>query len=128
MKSKMFLLLTVCFLATGCDDSKNPLSDPQKSKPDTRLAGLWRDRDKEGNVTCYRVGQAGKKFTAGMMRIVEVHHASGVVEAPEEYLAFPTVLCRHNVPECHLLDGDHKQVRRLDEKGWKADAVDGYRC
>lgn len=116
MKSRMFLLLTLCLFAFGCDDSTNPLSDPQKAKPDTRLAGVWRWRDKHGNVTYYHFGKAGEKFSVGIMRIVEVRHGNGTVEPPQEYLAFPTVLADKTYLNV-VLDGDHKQVKRLDEKG-----------
>ena len=43
MKPFAFFGLVVCFLALGCDDSKNPLSDPKTSKADERLIGVWRD-------------------------------------------------------------------------------------
>ena len=52
-------LLVACLLMAGCDDSKTPLSDPQTSKADMRLAGVWRLRNGDGNVTYYHVGLAG---------------------------------------------------------------------
>lgn len=65
MHRRQFSSLTsvaVAFLLfAGCDDSKNPLSDPQKSKPDTRLTGVWRLRGDGGEVTYYHIGTMGDK-------------------------------------------------------------------
>jgi hypothetical protein len=122
MKSRAILALTVCLLSSGCDDTKNPLSDPQTSKADEQLIGVWRIN---GEETFYHVGHAGGKFPAGMLRIVEIRHAKGSVEPPEEYLAFTTVLGEKTYLNV-VLDGDHKQVQRFNEKGWSRDAVDCY--
>ena len=48
MKPRMFLFLIVCLLATGCGRLEEPLSDPQKSKPDTRLAGVCESGTRTG--------------------------------------------------------------------------------
>ena len=47
------------------------------------------------------------------------------MEAPEEYLAFPTVIGDKTYLN-FVLDGDNKLVKSLDEKGWKAADVDCY--
>jgi len=111
-------------LAAGCDDSKNPLSNPQTSKADERLVGLWRERSDEGEIY-YHIGHAGKNFPSGIMRAVSVEHSKGQVEQPEEYLLFPTVVEGKTYLNV-VIDGDKKQVRRLNDKGWKADLVDSY--
>jgi hypothetical protein len=123
MKALALFGLAVCFFALGCDDSKNPLSDPQKSKADEKLIGVWRHRTKDGEETFYHVGRAGDKFPKGMMRIVEIAHAKGEVGPPTEYLAFPTV-----VGDKKYLNvvWEEKLVRQLDENGWKADGIPGY--
>ena len=41
MKPLLLLGVVVCLLTFGCDDSKNPLSDPKTSKADERLIGVW---------------------------------------------------------------------------------------
>ncbi len=117
MKSRMFLLLTVCLLASGCDDSTSPLSDPQKSKPDARLAGLWRERDKDGNVTYYHVGTTGNKLPRGVMGVVQVTHLnSGDIQTPGgRLLVFPTVL--GDKTYLNMTDGDQQQIQK---KGWKS--------
>jgi hypothetical protein len=127
MKSWQLLSVAVpalVLLLTGCDDSKNPLSDPQTSKADERLFGLWRERSDDGEVY-YHVGRAGGDFPSGVMRIVGIKHTKGMVEPPEEYLAFPTVLNGKNYLNM-VLEGDKKQVRLLNEKGWKSDLVNSY--
>jgi hypothetical protein len=42
MIARILSVSALCLLLAGCDDSKNPLSDPQTSEPDERLAGVWR--------------------------------------------------------------------------------------
>jgi len=124
MKRKALLAAVLCLLASGCDDSKNPLSDPQTSKADERLVGVWRERSDDGEVY-YHVGHAGEKFPAGMMRVVEITHSKGKVEPPEEYLIFPAVIGDKTYLNV-ILGGDKKLAKRLDEKGWNSDAVECY--
>jgi len=123
MKSQFLIGVVVCLLASGCD-SKNPLSDPQTSKADERLAGVWRDRNGDGDVY-YHVGHAGEKFPTCMMRVVGVKHSKGNVEPPFEFLVFPTVLGDKTYLNV-VLGKDDKLLKSLDEKGWKAADVDSY--
>lgn len=121
MKPLFLIGVAVCLCASGCD-SKNPLSDPQTSKADERLAGVWRDRNDD---TYYHVGHAGEKFPACMMRVVSIKHNKGEVEPPGEFLIFPTVL--GNKTYLNVVVGkDDKLVKSLDEKGWKAVEVESY--
>jgi hypothetical protein len=122
MNSRIFLLLLACLVASGCDDSKKPLSDPKTTKADERLIGIWRDT--AGSTEDYfHVGRAGKNFPPSMLRIVSVRHGDGTVEPPEEYLAFPTVLQGKSYLNVVI---DPKQVKHLDENGWKPETVDCY--
>jgi len=125
MKAPVTLILTMLLLASGCDDSKNPLSSPEASKLDERLLGIWRYQEEDGEVVYYHVGQAGEKFPGGMMRIITVRHERSKVDSPEECLAFSTSLGDKDYLNV-VLEGDKKQVKLLNEKGWNADAVDGY--
>ena len=77
MKPLFFIGVAVCLCASGCDDSKNPLSDPKTSKADERLVGVWRDRSGDGDVY-FHVGHAGEKFPACMMRVVGSSTARGM--------------------------------------------------
>ena len=129
MKSLFFIGVAVCLLASGCD-SKNPLSDPLKSKADERLVGIWQGRGDDGGVFddgewFYHVGHAGDNFPACMMRVVMIQHQKGGVEPPGELLMFPSVLGRKTY--LNIVVGlDNKLVKSLDEKGWKAADVDSY--
>jgi hypothetical protein len=116
MKSRILLLLAVCLLAAGCDDSKNPLSDPQKSKPDTRLAGVWRERDKNGDVIYYHVGTIGGKLPRSVMGVVQVKHLSGGdIQPPGWLLIFPAAV--GDKTYLNMTDGDQEQI---EKKGWKS--------
>jgi hypothetical protein len=91
MNARTIVGLALCAILTGCDDSKNPLSDPQTSKPDERLVGVWQLPDK-GGATYYHIGHAGKPLPEGVMRVAFVRHEKGKIESPGEFLMFPTVL------------------------------------
>ena len=123
MKPLFLIGVAACLLASGCD-SKNPLSDPQTSKADERLAGVWLNRGGDGDVY-YHAGHAGDKFPACMMRVVGIKHSKGNVEPAGEFLIFPTIL--EDKTYLNVVIGrDDKLVKSLDEKGWKAAAVDNY--
>lgn len=61
--------LVVCLLVAGCDDSTNPLSNPDKSSPDEQLIGTWRQKN-ETNPSYYHVGRLGGEAPEGVMRVV----------------------------------------------------------
>lgn len=114
------LLVCVALLfLPGCEDTKNPLSDPKQSKPDEGLVGLWRGDDK----VYYHVGHAGKMFPKGWLRVVAVPQNETDVDPPSEYLVFPTRLGDKTYLN---MVNDEELVKRLDEDGWTTDAVDCY--
>ncbi len=123
MKLLFFLGMAVCLFASGCD-SKNPLSDPQKSKADARLVGVWRERTDEGEVYVH-VGHAGEKFPACMMRAVMIKHTKGNVEPPNEFLLFPTVLGDKSYLNV-VVGTNEKPIKNFDDNGWKAADVQSY--
>lgn len=124
MFRKLALVLAACLLASGCDDSVNPLSDPDTSKVDERLIGLWRESTAEGD-DFYHVGRAGEGFPKGMLRIVTTSHQKGTVTMGEDYLAFATVLGEKTF--LNVIGGDQDEcVRKLNRKGWLPPLVDGY--
>ncbi len=122
MKTLAYLGVVLCLLASGCEDTKNPLCDPQTAKPDTKLFGVWRQSNAEGDEI-YHVGSAGDEYPKGIMRIVVVEHNKGKLEPPEEYLAFPALIGGKTYLN---VVWDTKLVRQMDEKGWKAAAVTSY--
>jgi hypothetical protein len=109
---------------TGCDDSKNPLSDPQTSKPDERLVGVWRLAEEDGGLTYYHVGRAGEKFPDGVMRVAYVRHENGKVGRPGEFFAFPTVLGEKSY--LNVVAANAQWEKPSVEKGWKAVQVESY--
>jgi hypothetical protein len=111
-------------LLSGCADSKNPLCDPQTSKADERLLGVWRERDEDGGVTYYHVGRVGKKLPGGMMWAVFVQHNKREVELPGVWLIFPTILGGKSY--LNLTDASRQRLNLLKEKGWKPEADDHY--
>jgi len=125
MKSRMMVLLATLLLVAGCEDSKNPLSDPQSAKLETKLLGVWLLHEDDGSVTYYHVGQAGDQFPAGMLRVVTVHSHQNQIDPPEECLAFPTSLGGNTFLNV-VLQGDQKQVDAMQAQGWNAKAVDAY--
>jgi hypothetical protein len=112
------VLGVVALLCGGCDDSKNPLSDPKDPQPDARLYGVWRSDEEY-----YHFGRAGNGFPKGVMRVVSVQQTDDGVEAPQEFLAFCSI-----VGGKHCLNVIHepKEVQLMAEKGWKPEAVSCY--
>ena len=95
----LMFLAAGCLLAAGCDDSKNPLSDPGQSKPDPRLAGVWRCKPgaSGGDVMYYHVAPAGGKLPASIMWVVLNDSATQPKQDqlgtwPDVMVGFPTVL------------------------------------
>ena len=57
---RLLPMAATCLLFTSCIDSNVPLSDPNKSKADERLAGNWQLRNDDGSVNSYRFALAGE--------------------------------------------------------------------
>lgn len=120
MNAQTVLGLVLCLFLASCDDSTNPLSNPQTSKADEGLVGVWRAGN--GKVY-YHIRHAGEKFPKGVMRVVMVNHDEANVDPPEEYLAYSTILGNKTYLNVVI---DEKQVKVLDAKGWKPEAVKSY--
>jgi hypothetical protein len=118
-----------CLLGTSCD-SKNPLSDPGQSKPDPRLAGLWRSKDPDGGVEYYHVGGAGDKLPESVMQVVLVtHDKNGQLKDPGVMLMFPTVLGNTaflNVGIDWSTNVRNSAVDGLKQEGWKPGVLEIY--
>ena len=123
MRSGPFIAMLAFLLLTGCDDSKTPLSDAEKSKPDPRLAGVWRVSEDKDDVTYYHIGAAGNKLPGGVLRVFGISHRKGVVAPAEtQVLMFTTTIGTGTYS--NVTDGSDRQIKLLQEKGW--DAVAGY--
>jgi len=110
------------FLA-GCDDSNSPLSDPEKSKADERLAGVWRHQDRHGNVTYYHIGAVGDKLPGGVMGVVTVTHTQGgKIQRPGQILVFPTTIAGKSY--LNVTGGEEKHFKKIADEGWGS--VGGY--
>jgi hypothetical protein len=119
----------VCLFGTSCD-SKNPLSDPAKSQPDPRLAGLWRLKERSGDVDYYHVGRAGDKLPESVMEVVGVtHDKNGQLKDPGVMLMFPTVLGNTaflNVGMDWSTNVRNSAVDGLKREGWKPGVLEIY--
>jgi hypothetical protein len=120
-----FLPVLACLLWAGCD-SKSPLSEPSQSKPDPRLAGVWRVKADDGSVTYDHVGQAGNKLPESVMLVVSVEHKKqGRLRNPALMLMFPTVL--GNTAYLNVgLGLSPEQIEQLEQNGWKTGTVELY--
>ena len=103
---------------------QNPLSDPQTSKPDERLVGVWRWRNEDGSVIYYHAGHAGDKFPDSVLRVAFVRHVEGKVESPGESWMFPTVLGEKSY--LNAIDKKGQRDKPSEERGWRTEAVDSY--
>lgn len=115
----MLRLLAAAFLLlTGCAESENPLSDPLKTKPDARLAGVWRVQGDQ-----YSVGPVGDGLPESVMRMVGVPHSKdGKLTPPGELLFFPTALGSNTY--LNVTDGADWKVESLKKKDWRS--IDSY--
>lgn len=109
------------FLA-GCVDSAKPLVDPQKTKPDKRLVGLWRHVGEDGQVSFYHIGQAGQEWPEGVFRVVGVSHQGGKLEPPVEMLLFPAQV--GSTSYLNIAEVKPDLVEKIKQQGWEA--VQGY--
>jgi hypothetical protein len=122
---QLFSLAALCLLLTSCFDSKTPLSDPEKSKGDERLAGVWRGEGEKGEVSYYHVGRVGDEFPESVMRVVGITHTKdGKIGAGDEFLIFPTTIGDKSY--LNVTDGQDKHIKLVEEKGWTSETVSGY--
>jgi hypothetical protein len=117
-------LAVCCLLITSCYDSKQPLSDPLKSKSDPQLVGLWRHRDDSGETTYYHLGRVGDKLPAAVLHVTSITHTTDGKLTQGEFLVFPTVIGEGTYLNC--FEGKEGQIKQLEEKGWNSDAATKY--
>ena len=118
-------MAAACLLFTSCFDSTVPLSDAGKSKPDERLAGVWRQRSESGSVNDYHFAPAGDKLPASVMRVTGSNRKpDGTTEQIEPLLLFPTTLGEKTY--LNVCDGKEPKVKLVEEKGWTAETVNTY--
>ena len=118
-------MAAVCLLFTSCADSTVPLSDPGKSKPDERLAGVWRQRGESGEVNNYRFAPAGGKLPAAVMRVAgSSRKPDGTTEQFEATLLFPTTLGEKTY--LNVIEGKEEQIKLLEDNGWTPETVTSY--
>jgi len=126
MKKVRPLLFVAAFslLLTSCFDTKNPLSDPQKSKADDRLAGVWRFRGDGGEMNYYHIGHAGAKLPASVMRVVSVQHLPDGTMQSGELLVFPTTI--GDKAYLNVTEAKPPQLKLLEETGWIDETFNEY--
>ena len=112
----------VSLLLMSCIESENPLSDPQKSKPDDRLTGVWRFRGDSGEMNYYHIGHVGEKLPASVMQVIFVQHMTDGRMGSRDLLAFPTTIGDKNY--LNVADIDTAQVKLLEEKELTNEAGD----
>lgn len=126
MKKACPLLLIAAFslLLTSCFDTKNPLSDPQKSKADDRLAGVWRFRGDGGEMNYYHIGRVGEKLPASVMQVIFVQHMPDGSMESDKLLTFPTSI--GDKTYLNVAEVDASQLTQLQENGWTDEVVKDY--
>jgi hypothetical protein len=126
-KSLVLILGLLCLVFTSCVDSDNPLSDPKQATVDPGLVGVWRYREKEGDVEYYHVGKAGDNFPAGMLRVKTItHKKNGELQCPDngDTLMFSTVLGKNHYVNITGLDAD--KIKTMGDSKWEPSMADGY--
>ena len=124
-KACPLLVVAACsLLLTSCFDTKHPLSDPRKSKPDERLTGAWRFRGDNGEMNYYHIGHAGAKLPASVMRVFFVQHRTDGTMQSGELLVFPTSL--GDKTYLNAAEAKPSEFALLEEKGWTDEAINKY--
>jgi hypothetical protein len=119
------LAIAACsLLLTSCFDSKVPLSDPQKAKPDDALMGVWRFQSEGGEINYYHFGHAGDKLPASLMQVVFVQHTPDGNIRSAELLAFPTTLGGKTY--LNVAEASPEQLKLLEEEGWTGEVLHEY--
>lgn len=124
-KACPLLLVAACsLLLTSCFDTKHPLSDPQKSKPDERLTGVWQFRGDNGEMNYYHIGHVGEKLPASLMRAFFVQHRTDGTMQSGELLVFPTSIGDHTY--LNAAEAKPSEFAQLEEKGWTDETINKY--
>ena len=126
-KSLVLILGLLCLVFTSCVDSDNPLSDPKQATVDPELVGVWREREKGGDVVYYHVGKAGDRFPVGMLREKTItHDKNGELVRPDngDTLVFTTVLGKNHYVNITGLDAD--KIKTMGDAKWEPTMADGY--
>jgi hypothetical protein len=122
----LLALLPVSMLLAGCDDSKNPLSNPEDAKADTRLAGVWRTQEaysEDMEVAYAHIGVTRDELPHGVMGAVLIgHEKDGTMSGAAEFLLFPTTIGKNTY--LNVAPGDNEQRTLLKKNGWKS--IAGY--
>jgi hypothetical protein len=119
------LLVAACsLLLTSCFDTKHPLSDPQKSKPDERLTGVWRFRGDNGELNYYHIGHVGERLPASVMRVFFVQHRTDGTMQFGELMVFPTSI--GDKTYLNAAEAKPSDFALLEEKGWTDEAINKY--
>ena len=124
MKPQWLIVPAAFLLLAGCGDSKYPLSDPQTSKADNGLLGVWKLQEENGRITNYHVGPAGEKFPDSMMRVAFVQHEKGKPESSGEFLLFATALGGKTY--LNVFEEQCKPGKLSENNSWNAKAADSY--
>ena len=126
-KSLVLILGLLCLVFTSCVDSDNPLSDPKQATFDPGLLGVWRGREKDGDVVYYHVGKAGDKFPVGMLRVKTVtHDKNGELPRTDngDTLVFTTVLGKNHY--VNITGMDVEKIKSMGDSKWEPAMADGY--
>ena len=122
---RLLSMAATCLLFTSCIDSSVPLSDPNTSKADERLAGNWRLRNDDGSVNSYRFTLAGDKLPASVMLVAASRHKpDGTTEKIDPFRLFPTTI--GDKTYLNITEGTEPKVKLVEEKGWTAETVNTY--
>lgn len=118
-------LAVLCLLLTSCFDSTVPLSEPDKSEVDERLAGVWRVEGKKGEVNYYHIGRFGDSLPESVMRVVGVTHTKdGKIRSAGELLIFPTTI--EGKSFLNVTGGQDQRIKLVAEQGWTPETVATY--
>lgn len=125
MKTAFIVLACVPLAFTSCAVSKTPLSDPKEAKLDSRLVGVWRQKQGEKD-RYYHVGRAGGKLPEGMIMLIGATSDpnKGLEKNDGTTFGFATTI--KGSTYLNLASANNDKFREMKEKGWKPTMIDGY--
>jgi hypothetical protein len=119
--------IAICF--SSCEvDSKHPLSDPDLSRPDSRLYGTWiveeKDKDDTGVIFIGRPAETKnrKDVPSGIMRATITGIKKQFVDRPQEVALFVTQL--RDGGYINMFDG--AALDQSKHKTWDKRVIKGY--